>query len=259
MPKGGHDNYRKAIIQYMKDNLGLKAYKAGKKEDENKKYVFIIDEINRGELSKIFGELFYAIDPGYRVKITNLAEQTPQTIRTQYSNMQDEPNDFDVLLKIENPTDFGHFFVPENVYIIGTMNDIDRSVDSMDFAFRRRFAFREILANENLGMFEYVNDELKTEAIARMKRLNEAIEKTEGLSTAYHIGGSYFLKLNKFDGDIKNRFENLWNYHLSGLLKEYLRGFDDADGKFNLLKEAYFGTDKTESNDDVPEEQTDLN
>ena len=259
VPKGGHDNYRKAIIQYMKDNLGLKAYKAGKKEDENKKYVFIIDEINRGELSKIFGELFYAIDPGYRVKITNLAEQTPQTIRTQYSNMQDEPNDFDILLKIENPSDFGHFFVPENVYIIGTMNDIDRSVDSMDFAFRRRFAFKEILANENLGMFEYVNDELKTEAIARMKRLNEAIEKTEGLSTAYHIGGSYFLKLNKFDGDIKNRFENLWNYHLSGLLKEYLRGFDDADGKFNLLKEAYFGTDKTESNDDVPEEQTDLN
>ena len=173
--------------------------------------------------------------------------------------MQDEPNDFDVLLKIENPSDFGHFFVPENVYIIGTMNDIDRSVDSMDFAFRRRFAFREILANENLGMFEYVNDELKTEAIARMKRLNEAIEKIEGLSTAYHIGGSYFLKLNKFDGDIKNRFENLWKYHLSGLLKEYLRGFDDADGKFNLLKEAYFGTDKTESNDDVPEEQTDLN
>ncbi|MGP1369495.1 MAG: McrB family protein [Treponema sp.] len=259
VPKGGHDNYRKAIIQYMKDNLGLKDYKAGKKEDENKKYVFIIDEINRGELSKIFGELFYAIDPGYRVKITNLAEQTPQTIRTQYSNMQDEPNDFDILLKIENPSDFGHFFVPENVYIIGTMNDIDRSVDSMDFAFRRRFAFKEILANENLGMFEDLDDELKTEAIARMKRLNAAIEKIEGLSTAYHIGGSYFLKLNKFDDDIKNRFENLWNHHLSGLLKEYLRGFDDADGKFNLLKEVYFGTDKTESNDDVPEKQTDLN
>ena len=83
--------------------------------------VFVIDEINRGEISKIFGELFFSIDPGYR-GIEGL-------VKTQYQNMVEEGDAFK-----------GGFYVPENVLIIGTMNDIDRSVESMDFAMRRRFA-----------------------------------------------------------------------------------------------------------------------
>ena len=83
---------------------------------ERKNFVFIIDEINRGEISKIFGELFFAIDPGYR--------GVKGKVLTQYSNLIDE--------ELEK-----YFYIPENVYIIGTMNDIDRSVESMDFAMRR--------------------------------------------------------------------------------------------------------------------------
>lgn len=181
------------------------------------KFVFIIDEINRGEISKIFGELFYCIDPGYR--------GTQGRVYTQYQNLVPKG---DVFKK--------GFYVPENVYIIGTMNDIDRSVESMDFAFRRRFAFVEIKAEDRLSMLDELNDEsLKEKAINRLTNLNNAISGIEGLSSAYHIGASYFLKLNNYGGN----FEDLWNYHLDGLLKEYLRGMRDVEDKVMELKKAY--------------------
>lgn len=183
----------------------------------NKPFVFIIDEINRGEVSKIFGELFYSIDPGYRGK--------KGKVLTQYQNLIED-----------NDTFKDGFYVPENVYIIGTMNDIDRSVESMDFAFRRRFAFVEIKAEDTLSMLDELNDEsLKEKAINRLKNLNNAISKIDGLSSAYHIGASYFLKLNNYGGN----FEDLWNYHLDGLLKEYLRGMRDVEDKVEELKKAY--------------------
>ena len=184
------------------------------------KFVFIIDEINRGEISKIFGELFYCIDPGYR--------GPKGRVLTQYQNLVPKGDVFDEKKK--------GFYVPENVYIIGTMNDIDRSVESMDFAFRRRFAFKEIKAEDRLSMLDELNDEsLKEKAINRLKNLNNAISGIEGLSSAYHIGASYFLKLNNYGGN----FEDLWNYHLDGLLKEYLRGMRDVEEKIKDLKKAY--------------------
>ncbi len=85
--------------------------------------MFIIDEINRGEISKIFGDLFFSIGPGYR--------GPSGRVMTQYQN----------LVKDDDDAFKDGFYIPENVFIIGTMNDIDRSVESMDFAFRRRFAF----------------------------------------------------------------------------------------------------------------------
>ena len=93
---------------------------------ERKPFVFIIDEINRGEASKIFGELFYAIDPGYRGK-------KDIRVKTQYQNLVPETDVF-----------AEGFYIPENVFILGTMNDIDRSIESMDFAMRRRFTWKEI-------------------------------------------------------------------------------------------------------------------
>ena len=125
------------------------------------------------------------------------------------------------------------FLVPENVYIIGTMNDIDRSVESMDFAFRRRFAFVEVKASENAGMLD--GKAWKDAAIKRMNSLNAEIEKIEGLSSAYHIGASYFLKLDNYNGD----FEQLWKYHLDGLLREYLRGTQGVDENMKKLENAY--------------------
>lgn len=157
-----------------------------------KPFIFIIDEINRGELSKIFGELFFCIDPGYRGK--------KGLIKTQYQNLIENDDEF-----------YDGFFIPENVYIIGTMNDIDRSVDTMDFAFRRRFAFKEIKASENLGMFDELG-EIADEAKTRLTKLNEEISKITELSSpsSYHIGGAYFLKLNDFEGDCNERFQKLW-------------------------------------------------
>lgn len=187
-------------------------------KEEEKIFVFIIDEINRGEISKIFGELFFSIDPGYR--------GVKGKVSTQYQN----------LIKDDDDDNFKTgFFVPENVYIIGTMNDIDRSVESMDFAFRRRFAFKEIKASENIGMLNSLGDKEK-EAINRMTNLNKAIEGIEGLSSAYHIGASYFLKLNNYKD---NKFEQLWEYHIEGLLREYLRGYTDVNNLIENLKNAY--------------------
>lgn len=180
----------------------------------NKKYVMIIDEINRGEISKIFGELFFSIDPGYRGE--------KGRVKTQYQNLIKEDDVF-----------CDGFYVPENVYIIGTMNDIDRSVESMDFAFRRRFAFKEIKAVDRIQMLDSLDN--KDEAVKRMKNINECIEKIEGLSSAYHIGPAYFLKLKNYNGD----FDQLWENHIEGLLFEYLRGMTDIPNKLKALAEAY--------------------
>ena len=181
-------------------------------QEELKKYVFIIDEINRGEISKIFGELFFAIDPGYRGRDGEVA--------TQYSNLH------------ANPTE--KFYIPENVYIIGTMNDIDRSVDSFDFAMRRRFRFVEIKADERLEMLESLEDEaLKNEAIQRMTALNQAIIDVEDLNRNYQIGASYFLKLKTLS------FDELWTDYLEPLLQEYVRGMYDEEERMIQFAEAY--------------------
>jgi|GEM_PF-257073 len=208
VPAGGHDNYRKAIVQYMKESLGLKDYLYST-EGSTVPFVFIIDEINRGEISKIFGELFFAVDPGYRGRAGEVS--------TQYMNLHEDPDD--------------RFFVPENVYIIGTMNDIDRSVDSFDFAMRRRFRFIEIKASEQLDMLDGLTE--KDEAISRMNSLNEAISAIEELNENYHIGASYFLKLETLT------FSQLWTDYLAPLLQDYVRGMYDEKGILEKLKSAY--------------------
>ena len=195
----------------------------------NSPYVFIIDEINRGEVAKIFGELFYCVDPGYRGK--------EGKINTQYQNLIKENNIF-----------YSGFFIPENVYIIGTMNDIDRSVESMDFAFRRRFTWAEVKAKHTQYMLDAELDAvLADEAKRRMDNLNAAIwswdetkkesKGIDGLNEAYHIGASYFLKLKNYGGNQDERFESLWEYHIKGILQEYLRG--NPNGKLDDLKAAY--------------------
>ena len=179
---------------------------------ELKKYIFIIDEINRGEISKILGELFFSIDPGYRGKAGEVS--------TQYSNMHANPNE--------------KFYIPDNVYIIGTMNDIDRSVDSFDFAMRRRFRFIEIRAEETQDMLESLEDDAKmNEAIERMDRLNAEIVNVEDLNENYQIGASYFLKLKSLS------FDELWTDYLCPLLQEYVRGMSNEKELMSNFARAY--------------------
>lgn len=245
-PSGYFQKYMKEVADYMKANCGLIDYKKQEQPKKHNPFVFIIDEINRGDLSKIFGELFYALDPGYRVtaealKAVKSGESFP-TIRTQYANMERDGNTFDNALNISKQDDFGHFFVPENVYIIGTMNDIDRSVETMDFAFRRRFTFVEIQASDRVEMLEEITDDtIRQQALNKMNAINAVISETEGLSSAYHIGGAYFLKLKTLDND----FEKLWEYHLAPLIKEYLRGTEDESETFDKIKQAYDVPDKS--------------
>lgn len=202
-----------------------------------KPYVFIIDEINRGEISKIFGELFYSVDSGYR--------GTKGRVNTQYQNLVPKDDVF-----------YEGFFIPENVYIIGTMNDIDRSVESMDFAMRRRFAWKEITAESRQSMLDDekawggnkptqgVINEIKT----RMNNLNACIidkygdvelspKDKIGLTKAYQIGASYFLKYGMY-----GNFDELWTNHLEGLLYEYLRGTSNIETKIERLHQAYKDT-----------------
>ena len=187
--------------------------------------VFIIDEINRGEASKIFGELFFAIDPGYRGKTDNL-------VQTQYQNLIPET---DVFAK--------GFYVPENVYILATMNDIDRSVESMDFAMRRRFTWKEVTPADTEAMLDTLS--CSGEAKATMARLNKAISETDGLGAAYQIGPSYFLKLGKNGGD----FNKLWEMSLEPLLKEYLRGFRKTNEILDKFSKAYFNLKEEQTAD----------
>lgn len=210
--------------------------KAANDTNKENKYVFIIDEINRGEISKIFGELFFSIDPGYR--------GDEGLVKTQYQN----------LIKMDEKTSDGKeypfkkgFYVPKNVYIIGTMNDIDRSVESMDFAFRRRFAFYEVTAEDskqmlwNTDSWTDLEEDIPIEKLEKkMTALNkEILEPKYGLSSAYQIGASYFLKYKYYYKDEKNSLNSLWTYHLEGLLFEYLRGKPNASELLKGLKDAY--------------------
>ena len=183
-----------------------------KKTGGQDNFVFIIDEINRGEISKIFGELFFSIDPGYRGEKVSVS--------TQYANLHETDE---------------KFYIPENVYIIGTMNDIDRSVDTFDFAMRRRFRFVEITAESQLGMLDEVLGDKAEEAKIRLRNLNAEIEKVQELNSHYHIGPSYFLKLKDVDFD----YESLWSDYLKPLLEDYVRGSYEEVEKLKILKKAF--------------------
>jgi len=203
-----HRQYSSAVYNLInfKNNL---LTKQSKTNDIAPSFVFIIDEINRGEVSKIFGELFFSIDPGYRGK--------KGAVKTQYSNLHDDEKEV--------------FYVPENVYIIGAMNDIDRSVESFDFAMRRRFTWVEITSEssaENMNLPEVTK--------TKMKRLNSHISDTEGLDSSYHLGGAYFLDTN---GNPEKDLDLVWKYRIEPLLKEYLRGVPDSFEKIEALRNVY--------------------
>lgn len=181
--------------------------------EKNNVHVFIIDEINRGEISKIFGELFFAIDPSYRGK--------KGAVSPQYSNINDTGE---------------KFYIPDNIYIIGTMNDIDRSVESFDFAMRRRFRFIEVSADDSIErMNQEVDDNgvhiISDERAKKAEALNAAILNIEELGKNYQIGGAYF-KENISD-------EELWSDYLEPLLESYLVGVYDSAEIIEKMKNTY--------------------
>ena len=189
-----------------------------------KKYVLIIDEINRGELSKIFGELFYSIDPGYRGE--------KGKVKTQYQNLVDFERDHNGKIVKDKGNDKEDlfkdgFFVPENVYIIGTMNDIDRSVEPMDFAVRRRFVWIDVKPEDRIAMWDRTRP-WATEAKTKMNNINAVIRSIEALGEPYCIGPAYFNN-PPLDGDVIDN--ELWNLRLEPILQEYVRILPKEEAK----------------------------
>ena len=248
-PDGEPKTYIKETRTYVsydwKDGV-FKKFAAKAIGDLEHNYVFLIDEINRADLSRVFGELFSLLEEEYR-----------------YPN--GKGSDFILLPNGER------FSIPKNLYIIGTMNDIDRSVESMDFALRRRFAWYEVTADMSEGILDAVDENgirkittvesgLLKEA---MKRLNAIIGGEEfkvtdengspqncklRLGSEYQLGGAIFAKFEKYvQRDParnpltagKGAFDKLWNNHIENILLEYLRGQSNRTALLKGLKQVF--------------------
>lgn len=193
---------------------------------DSSKFFFIIDEINRGEVSKIFGEAFSMIETGKRAPVDSNSEAVTNKVDTQYSSLIEDKKD--------DPFQHG-FYIPENVYILATMNEIDRSLEAMDFAFRRRFSWLTVEVQDTLNEI-IVNSVLDacTNSVSKnmsaieysFNELNDLIKKN--LGPDYMLGGSYLTSLkNSSRTSVKALKEELWNNHLEPIIKDYIKGTED--------------------------------
>ena len=232
--------------------------------DPDDKYYFVIDEINRADLSKVFGELMFGLEETYRGKrfafktqYANLrAYGIPEKgkLKDEYESYYKTIYDVKNINDIEDAAKKGEaisikkdcfengFFIPQNLYIIGTMNDIDRSVESFDFALRRRFYWEEIKANEvmlpalkgMLGISE--NEPEKVEKLSKIvndkiinmnKKMTEGSDSQKmGLTEAYNIGPAYFKSLNIENDENYNGLDEIFKSKIGPIVKEYTRGRD---------------------------------
>lgn len=213
---------------------------------ESAKFFFIIDEINRGEVSKIFGEAFSMIETDKRAPVDSKSEDVSNKVDTQYSSLiEDKDND---------PFQHG-FYIPENVYILATMNEIDRSLEAMDFAFRRRFSWltvevedtlNEIIVNSVLDACTNSVSKNMSEIEDSFNKLNELIKKN--LGSDYMLGGSYLTSLkNSSKTSVKTLKEELWNNHLEPIIKDYIKGSED---KIEDYKSKFVDSKVGSKNDD---------
>lgn len=163
-----------------------------KASDDYRPYFFIIDEINRGNLSKIFGELFMLI------------ENDKRGVKLQLLYADED------------------FFIPENIYIIGMMNTADRSLALLDYALRRRFAFFDIFpAFTSYGFKNYcknLNNPKLDKLINTIQQLNEVITNDESLGEGFCIGHSYFCTSSPLNDE---QLKSIVEFELVPLLKEY--------------------------------------
>ncbi len=235
--------------------------RASKKPNEiPKNYYYVADEINRAELSRVFGELLLCLEEDKRLKIVKkdnklIVEGTK--VQTQNSSLwekehavvilDDENNIVELDENNEYKEDGNKYFgVPENLYFIGTMNDIDRSVDSFDMALRRRFVWKHYTYKKEVLENHYgEKDNLET-FLTKCKDLNEYITSEEGfnLPESYMLGHSYFMHLPSFS---KEELKKLWSNKIEPLLTEYARvNYEGKEliEKLKIVKEKFILKDK---------------
>ena len=198
------------------------------------KFFFIIDEINRGEVSKIFGEAFSMIETDKRAPVDIESEKVTNKVDTQYSSLIEDEND---------PFQHG-FYIPENVYILATMNEIDRSLEAMDFAFRRRFSWLTVEVQDSLNeiIVNSVLDDCTNSVSICMSKIEKSFNDLNDLikvklGSDYMLGGSYLTSLkNSSRTKGKTLKEELWNNHLEPIIKDYIKG---TDGKIENYKDKF--------------------
>ncbi len=178
-------------------------------------YYFFIDEINRADLSAVFGELLFALEESYK--------GIEHRFNTRYYALPTYELDSTGAAKTKKNDCFNHgFFVPRNVRILGTMNNIDRSVESIDFALRRRFDWINIDADTVMDA-AFVDMNLPKEYAEKAKEMNRIISESDvGLNKDYHIGPAYYK-----GADTDDRLAAIYYRKIEPLLNEYVRGRDD--------------------------------
>ncbi|WP_053069916.1 MULTISPECIES: AAA family ATPase [Clostridium] len=207
-------SYEDFIEGYMPTEQGFELkrgsfYKFCKLAYNNKEkdYYFIIDEINRGNMSKIFGELMMLLE----------SDKREEKLTLTYSNEK--------------------FSVPKNLYIIGMMNTADRSLAIIDYALRRRFCFIDLEPAFHTDKFKEhllslgANEQLVNKIRSKMMTINSHITKDVNLGKDFRIGHSYFCNYENYDG----WYRDIINYEISPLIREYW--FDDEDKANNYIEE----------------------
>lgn len=226
---------QQSIYELYTKKLKTKFFgKAKKQVPENNNYVIIIDEINRGNVSQIFGELITLIE-------------------------EDKREGKEEALKVTLPYSKKEFSVPQNLYIIGTMNTADRSIEALDSALRRRFEFKEMLPDYELIDTILENKTFEGYPLSQILRtINERI--TVLIDRDHQIGHSYFLKL-KDSADLAKDLEALFMKNIIPLLQEYFfndyvkiamvigEGFMDKERYSNVKFAANEGDYESDYND----------
>jgi len=230
-PKGvsKDGNIRFELVNGVFKNFCIKA-----KEQPNKDFYFVVDEINRANLSTVFGETLSLLEKDYRDDGSD-----KHLIKTQYSTLieqlvKDNPTN-DEYKKLayyyDNTTGEVKFGIPKNIFFIGMMNDVDKSIDAFDLALRRRFKWirkdcdYEVIEEETRfkGKEEFNNI---NQYVKACERLNNYISNDLGLGKSYEFGHSFFMKISdiaKRKEITPNNVEILFNLFLRPTLKEYLR------------------------------------
>ena len=215
---GGLSQYYNPLLEYLLKNSEIK----NTDKEPLKNYILIIDEINRGNISKIFGELITLIEPSKRIGA-----------------------DEEIRLKLPYSQEL--FGVPSNLYIIGTMNTADRSIALMDTALRRRFHFEEMMPNSSL-LENLVVDGIKIDNL--LETINKRVEYL--YDRDHTIGHAYFMSLENLETkeDKKAELENIFRNKIIPLLQEYF--YDDWEKVRLVLGDGF--VEKIEVKSDIFDE-----